>query len=59
MLYIVHPFNKICDWKVITRPEDLNENSNQMTDVVINSTETPTFLCLLHIFQAFVKIIKI
>lgn len=31
----VNPFNKICDWEIITRPQDLNENTNQKTDVTI------------------------
>lgn len=50
-------FNKICDWEIITRLDDFNENTNQKTGVVINSTKTPTILHLLHIFQVFIMII--
>lgn len=48
MLYIVNSFNKICDWELIIRSDDLNESPNQKTDVVINSTETPISLYLLN-----------
>lgn len=58
ILHIVNLFNKICDWEPITGSDDLNENTNQKTDVIINSTETLISLYLLHIFKHLLWLLK-